>query len=96
MNEIAMHSNQVAQAAGPLREVGEERCQAGAKRHGADSREFWFYFALTFPAFLLVAVIARLTRLVWSSSARRRGNERSVFGEAKATANRVLPFVFMT
>lgn len=96
MNEIAMHSNQVAQAAGPLRAAAEERCQAGARRNGADSREFWFYFALTFPAFLLVAVVARLTRLVWSSGARRRGSQRSVFGEAKATAHRVLPFVFMT
>ena len=94
MNEIAMHSNHLPQAARPLNTVGDARCQAAARRHGAESREFWFYFALTFPAFLLVAVIARLTRLVWSSNTRR--TERSVFGEAKATANRVLPFVFMT
>ena len=94
MNEIAMHSNQLPQAAKHLGATREERCQAAARRNGAESREFWIYFALTFPAFLLVAVIARTTRLVWSSN--RRRTERSVFGEAKATANRVLPFVFMT
>ena len=54
--------------------------------------EFWLYFAVTFPVFLAVALVSRLLPRSWRPFA---GSGRGVFGDAKAAAYTVLPFVFM-
>lgn len=60
------------------------------------SREFWLYFAISFPIFLIIAVLARLLPRAWRPGLSELRGEGSVFGEAKAAANKVLPFVFMS
>lgn len=54
--------------------------------------EFWIYFSITYPFFLLIAVVSRFL-----PKARRPFSmgSRTVFGDAKAAAYTVLPFVFM-
>jgi hypothetical protein len=68
--------------------------KAGRKRGG--SREFWLYFAISFPIFLAIAVLARLLPRAWRPGLTEVSGEGSVFGQAKAAANKVLPFVFMS
>ena len=53
--------------------------------------QFWFIYLACFLVFLLAAIVGRLTPWAW-----RRGYQRkSIFGEAKAAANTVLPYVFV-
>ncbi|MBX2856972.1 MAG: hypothetical protein KTR21_18440 [Rhodobacteraceae bacterium] len=54
--------------------------------------EFWLYFAVTFPVFLLVALFSRLMPKSWRPFP---SSGRGVFGDAKSAAYTVLPFVFM-
>lgn len=61
-------------------------------RRRRNAAEYWVYFALIFPIFLLVAVLARLTPRSWRPVP---DSGRGIFGDAKAAANTVLPFVFM-
>jgi hypothetical protein len=72
------------------------RSRARAHRRGTGSREFWLYFAISFPIFLTIAVLARLLPRAWRPGMSELRGEGSVFGEAKAAANKVLPFVFMS
>jgi hypothetical protein len=65
------------------------------RRRGGTS-EFWLYFAISFPIFLTIAVLARLLPRSWRPGLVEVKGEGSVFGEAKAAANKVLPFVFMS
>ncbi len=69
---------------------------ARSRRREAGSGEFWLYFAISFPIFLTIAVLARLLPRAWRPGLAALRGEGSVFGEAKAAANKVLPFVFMS
>lgn len=52
-------------------------------------RDFWFVFLVSYPLFLVAAIVERVF------FARRPGAERrSVFAEASATAYRTLPYAF--
>ena len=48
-------------------------------------------YGVTFFIFLMAAVALRLMPWRWLG-----GNDKSVFEEARATTNRIMPFVFMT
>lgn len=58
-------------------------------------RDFRFIYGVSFLLFLAAATVLRL--LPWRWSVFHRGSEpaRSVLDEARATTNRVVPFVFM-
>ncbi|MEO1293312.1 MAG: hypothetical protein AAFV62_10850 [Pseudomonadota bacterium] len=72
-----------------VRTISREKSSTKRRR---ERGEYWLYFALCFPLFLIVAVFGRLL----PRSMRPFASEgRSVFGEAKAAANTVLPYVFM-
>lgn len=71
-------------------------CQVRTRRRTSGSYEFWLYFAISFPIFLTIAVLARLLPRSWRPGLTELRGKGSIFGEAKAAANRVLPFVFMT
>ncbi|WP_119169153.1 hypothetical protein [Algihabitans albus] len=75
---------------------GSRSGQVRNRRRNAGSYEFWLYFAVSFPIFLTIAVLARLLPRSWRPGLTELRGKGSVFGEAKAAANRVLPFVFMT
>ena len=67
-----------------------------SRRRNTGRYEFWLYFAVSFPIFLTIAVLARLLPKPWRPGIAAMQGQGSVFGEAKAATNRVLPFVFMS
>lgn len=56
-----------------------------------ETLQFRLIYLVSFMVFLLAAIVGRLAPGAW-----RRGHRgKSIFGEAKAAANTVVPFVFM-
>ncbi len=51
-------------------------------------------YGVSFLLFLTAAIVLRVMPWRWRLFG-GRGNDRSVFEEARATTNRIMPFVFM-
>jgi hypothetical protein len=60
-----------------------------------ESREFRWILAVSFLAFLVVAVIARCLPRRWRPWSDQSVEPLSVIAEAKAMANTYAPFIFM-
>lgn len=58
--------------------------------HAGIARQYRWLVVLTLPAFLLVAVLERLT----ARAQGQRTKRGSIFREARETAHTVLPYVF--
>jgi hypothetical protein len=61
----------------------------GRARDRAEHRQYRILYTLSFPLFLAVAIVARLTK------PRGEGARRSIFVHAKALAGATIPMVFM-
>ncbi|MEL7049216.1 MAG: hypothetical protein AAFO75_09710 [Pseudomonadota bacterium] len=61
----------------------------------SEKREYYAFLAATFVFFLAAAVIARLLPKGWQPVWEIPVGHRSIFAEARAMADSVLPFVFM-
>ena len=48
-----------------------------------------------FPLFLVIAIFSRLLPRSWRPFPGVKGKRRSVFGEARAAVNTIIPFAFM-
>lgn len=62
-----------------------------ARLHQGEALHFRLIFMTIFLVFLVVATVARVLPRGW----RMTGDDRSIFGEAKATAATLAPFAFM-
>jgi hypothetical protein len=62
-----------------------------AKLHQGEALHFRLIFMAIFLVFLVVTAIARILPRQW----RMTGDNRSIFGEAKAAAATLAPFAFM-
>ncbi|MEO1281215.1 MAG: hypothetical protein AAFR75_01485 [Pseudomonadota bacterium] len=62
----------------------------------SERREYFAFLAATFIFFLAAAIIARVLPKGWQPLAEVGDGQRSIFAEARALADSVLPFVFMS
>ncbi len=67
----------------------------GTSTSRRESREFRWILAMSFLAFLVVAVIARCLPGRWRPWSDQSVEALSVVAEAKAMANTYAPFIFM-
>lgn len=94
MSDFALHHRTASHDG--LHDYDARSAPARSRRRGTGRYEFWLYFAVSFPIFLTIAVLARLLPKSWRPGVAAVQGQGSVFGEAKAATNRVLPFVFMS
>lgn len=80
-------------AASRTNQSAARRADSPARKRRRKAVEFWLYFAATYPIFLVIAIVSRFLPRAMRPFGTERG--RSVFGDAKAAAYTVLPFVFM-
>lgn len=66
-----------------------------AKSRRDEAAEFRLLFVASFPFFLAAAAIGRLLPRRWRGDRRGLSGYRSIFGEARASANACVPFAFM-
>lgn len=64
-------------------------------RHRSSVVEFRLFFAATFLVFLLTVAVSRLLPWNWFEHGNDDAARRSIIDEAKARADRLVPFVFM-
>ena len=58
--------------------------------------EFRLFYAVSFTVFLLAATIARCLPREWRPYPLGQEDHKSIFGEARAAANEIVPFAFMS
>lgn len=61
----------------------------------SEARQFRRIFAVSVAVFVVVGAFARLLPRNWRPFGSAAGERRSLFEEAKAVANRFIPFAFM-
>ncbi|MDQ0315478.1 hypothetical protein [Amorphus orientalis] len=66
-----------------------------SQRNLQEQEAFRRIYLLTFPLFLLAALIARLASVWPGHLLVRTGDRKTIFGEAKALANSTIPFAFI-
>lgn len=64
-----------------------------ARQGKDDAREFRLIFAVSFPVFLVAALVARL--LPWHGRGAPAARRPSIIEEARIAANTSIPFAFM-
>ena len=86
---LSLHGDQEVLPVAPPRTVARTRPVSIVER-SRDSRQFWIIYALTFPVFLVAALIMRLVQL-------GQGDQpsRGLFGAAHELASASIPYAFM-
>jgi hypothetical protein len=61
--------------------------------HAQEEVDYRLIFGIAFMAFLVGAIVSRV--MPWRAGAREAGRAHSVFAQARAAADRIVPFAFM-
>ena len=86
---LSLHGDDEAPRARP---IAASRAKPGSiAGRSRESRQFWILYALTFPVFLVAALIMRVLRLGQSKPQRSRG----FLSEAHELASASIPYAFM-
>jgi hypothetical protein len=74
--------------------MGDIRPAKHSSERTLEVAQFRLIFGVSFVAFLLGAIVSRLSP--WGQAETRKGRRQSVFAQALAATHRTIPFAFMS
>lgn len=100
MHAAAFHSDQT-EASVTEKENGDMAVGTATREHRLldlrrqEQLEYRLISIACFPLFLVIAIVSRFLPRSWRPFPGAKGKRRSVFGDARAAVNTIIPFAFM-